>query len=120
METKSKEKVTVPLPINADDLWSGVFDNLWEPWWKKLELVADANERTMRVSVWDADAEDYTSTILTKEVTLQDLADAYGLLLGKGQCHCFGIPLEHDPTEFDACGSDFVLQTAVFGKVVFG
>lgn len=119
METKSKEKVFVPLPINADDLWSGVFDNLWEPWWQKLEVV-EGNERTMKVTSWDPAAEHYERVHLTREVTLQDLADAYGLLLGKGQCHCYGIPLEHDPTEFDACGSDFVLQTAVFGKVVFG
>lgn len=52
-----------------------------------------------------------------KLVTVGMLANAYAKLKAEGATHCWGHPLFDDP---DSCTEDALLQTAIFGELVYG
>lgn len=62
------------------------------------------------ITAWDGETEG--EAFITKTLTVQDLADAYGKCLTEG--YKFNLD------DFDACDGDVVVQMAMFGEVVYG
>jgi hypothetical protein len=52
-----------------------------------------------------------------KRVTPEDIARAYVSLTLSGATHCNGCSIITDP---DDCSQDMIMQTALFGKLVYG
>jgi hypothetical protein len=109
--------VTIPVTVNAEDMWSNVFGGGWE--YSSVRITVKygvgANWQTIgtaTVTIGDDAEERKTATL-----TVQDLAEAYGKLIAMGYHHC-GAPIELD--DMDSCSSFDVLQMAVFGELVYG
>jgi hypothetical protein len=109
--------VTIPVTVNAQDMWSSVFGSGWEysPVRITVKYGEGADWETMgtaQVTIGDDAEERKTATI-----TVQELAEAYGKLVAIGYHHC-GAPISLE--DMDACSSFDVLQMAVFGELVYG
>lgn len=110
-------KVTIPFEIDESEILSAVFDNLWtqsSPWVSEYSYGGGVDE-IVPVTYENPDEDGY----LTKQVSRLMLVEAYKNLLTDGLFHC-GTPVPSDMDEWDACCSDYVLQYALFGELVYG
>jgi uncharacterized protein YwlG (UPF0340 family) len=109
--------VTIPVTVNAEDMWSNVFGSGWEyssvPITVKYGAGCDWEHMGTALVTIGEDEEDRQ----TRNLTVMDLAEAYGKLIAMGYHHC-GAPLSLD--DMDACASFDILQVAVFGELVYG
>lgn len=109
--------VQVPVMVDAQALWSETFGSGWEysSVAIRVRYQGDADWETPgTASVTIGDTPDERQTA---EITVQDLATAYGKLIAMGYHHC-GAPIALD--DFDACASFDMLQMAVFGELIYG
>lgn len=109
--------ITVPVQFKAEDFWSEIMGSAWESWdwWVTLDYSEGADwDKVGEITVtsWDGEGECEEDGTLTKTLTIQDLAEAYGKCLAEG-CR---INI-HD---LDACQGDQILQMAMFGEIVYG
>jgi len=100
-----------------------VFNNLWQsssPWVGQIDWDWQAVPAQTAVEVIydDPEGEEGEMTGLTV-VTVEDLANAYSKILSEGLYHCGGL-VSPDLDEWDACVSDYVLQFAIFGELIYG
>jgi hypothetical protein len=109
--------VDVVIPMDKDDLWSNVFGSFEgvQEWWLRIDYKGDTTwQKHGLVKLTVMDGEDKP---LTKEVTINDLARAYGQVIKKGYHHCGG-PVNIE--DMDECASDILLQEVMFGDVIYG
>jgi len=110
------EDVKVTLTFNGQDVYDAStaptrFDSPWirsmtdVPGTGALQIVADD-------PTGDADA-------VRVFITSGQIGRAFARLVEMGMTHCNGYPIQ-DLDNADACTSDLVLQTAVYGEVIYG
>ena len=103
---------------NTDEqIMDGVFENLWvssSPWVIQYGYGGYDEDKEVLVDYYDAD-----DTPQKKAVNAEMLHKAHAILIEQGYKHC-GQKLETDCQEWDACGSDMVLQQAIFDEVIYG
>ena len=114
MTAPTKQTVTIPLTVDADDFWSAILGSGFETWDWWRGVTYDDN------SAWDKaghvvlkiENPDGGPT-LGRVLNVNDLAKAYAL--GKERGYDVG-----DYEDFDACSGDAVLQIAVLGDIIYG
>ncbi len=111
-------EIIVPLRLDADDLWSGIFGaavGTWS-WWHTFDFQGDADwdkHGEVIITAWDPDYKDYEGdTLMTRTINVQNLADSYGWYIRAG----YKTTID----DMDACYSDVVLQHAFYGEVIWG
>lgn len=116
--SNDKDKVVVPLTMDADEIWSDVFGSGYEysPWWVRVSYSNGADWDKHGVATIKHWGKEDDNVLETTKVTVEDIAKAYATLTADKWTHCGGCGLD-DP---DACSSDVVLQMAVFGEIVYG
>jgi hypothetical protein len=111
------------IEVEDGELMSGVFDNLWEsssPWVGSTNWDWQATPIQTVVEVTYDSPDDDEGTFGGKAtVTVEDLAKAYSQILRDNKHHC-GEPVTTEIDEWDSCVSDYVLQYALFGKLIYG
>ena len=116
-------KVIYEIEVEDNRLMSGVFDNLWQsssPWVGQIDWDWQAVPAQTAVEViYDDPSGDEGEMGGRTFVTVEDLAKAYSQILSEGKYHC-GQPVSSDVSDWDACVSDYVLQYALFGKLIYG
>lgn len=108
--------VQVPVTINAEDLWSETFGSGWEYAEVAIRVRYQDGATWETPGVASVTIGDTPEERQTAELTVQDLANAYGKLIAMGYHHC-GAPITLG--DFDACASFDLLQMAVFGELVY-
>jgi hypothetical protein len=111
------------IEIDGGELMASVFDNLWRsssPWLVEYAYGEDKN-KLVPVTYDNPNYDPKTGEpeTLTKGVGQAQLIEAYGKLLKDGKFHC-GEPVPCNLDHWDTCVADYVLQYALFGKLVFG
>jgi hypothetical protein len=107
--------ITVPVQFKAEDFWSEIMGSAWETydWWVTLDYSEGADwDKVGEITVKSWDGETEGEALISKTLTIKDLAEAYGKCLAEG----FRINI-HD---LDANQGDVILQMAMFGEVVYG
>jgi hypothetical protein len=112
----TKQMITVPVTIPADELWEMTFGSAFEtwPWWIAVnygEGSAWDKAGSVTLTAWNGEDEGEGDWI-TKTLTTQDIANAYGWYVGKGYTTMYD--------DFDAVYSDVIVQKAFYGKVIYG
>ena len=136
--------VEIPQKVNPVDLWSSTFFNVFNstsPWvhsidtedWKDWNTTAEVwsddpdydghmdEEIGMYWSWqwWDLPEKYRLASCYRKVFTMHDVLDAYKKILATPMYHC-GELVPADPQEWDACCSDYMIQTMMYGKVIYG
>jgi uncharacterized protein (DUF169 family) len=109
----------VNFEVDDEEIMSRVFYGLVNCSWivgVKWDFEAVPLQKTAKVQYIDPEDEEST---LFKYVTVKDLADALGKIVNSEVYHC-GERVSANLARWDSCCSDYVLQFALFGKVVFG
>jgi hypothetical protein len=121
MSEMTSTKIVLPVEVDAEDFWSHVLGSAWESWswWQRVEYSAGADwdkvgEVTVTIDDPEADWDEETDSqpVLTKTLTLEDLAASYAKCLAEG--YKFNLD------DLDACDGDVVMQMAVLGEVTYG
>ena len=109
--------ITIPITVDADELWSDVFGSGWEysEWFTYVEYVGCSWDTagTAKVTHWSSDDEGVTEVT---SVTIDDIVRGYSILASDNWLHCNGDALNNP----DACTSDAILQMAIYGELVYG
>ena len=102
--------------IEAKDLLSGVWDNLYRessPWVLKYSFDSEKNDGTEIVKVvYENEDSKQSVTLVTPEMLLEGFAAI------RRRGYCWGT-VDPNPAYLDAAQADSVLQYALFGKEVF-
>ena len=116
-------KLVYEIEVSDKRLMSGVFANLWQsssPWVGQIEWDWEAEPVQTAVEVIYDDPEGEEGEMTGRTVvTVEDLAKAYSKMLSEGLYHC-GELVSPDLGEWDSCVSDYVLQFAIFGELIYG
>lgn len=114
------DTIKVEIEIEKEALWQGVFGGGWEnaSWWHSLKYGVGGSwenigDGTFTLRCEDPEDEDKT---ITKKLTIDDLAKAYGIALSRNYHHCGST---WDIKDSDLCVSDGLLQIAFFGDVMY-
>ena len=103
MAVAEKVTITVPLEVDADDLWRMIFGSefeTWDWWYAYTNFQGGDWEHHCLAEVYHIDEEDdYRHTF---QLRIDDIAHS---LLNQ---------------DFDAGAADMVIQQACFGEVVYG
>ncbi len=120
-ETQEKQYITIPVSIDRDLLWESTFGGGFEysPWWGKLKFDSDGDWNKYTTGIFTISCEDPENEdkMITKTLTIDDLARGYGIALRENYHHCGTAWDLEDP---DACVSDGILQLAFFGELIYG
>lgn len=113
------EKITIPLEIDVEEVWSDIFGSGWEysDWFVNV-IYHDGGDwdKPSRITVKHWDPETEGERVIKTDLSVEQVLQAYAKLLGERYTHCGGCALD-DP---DACTSDAVLQHAVYGDFIYG
>ena len=118
MNTAEKVIVTVPLEIDADELWQMIFGSEFETWdwWEAYTNFQDGDwDRHCLAEVYHFDEEDGTRK--TFQLRIDNIADAVSSLIQQGYGNIANAVANQD---FDASTADMVIQQACFGEIVYG
>ena len=125
---ESKRKIELPTDTNAalvDDIWEAIFGCWGADYWASAIRKPDGSD----IDLWN-----YTGKyepapqdfkVLDGEegkwyqVKVSDLVEAYNRVSQAKTTHCMGHRVD-DLEDPDACVSDILLQTAVFGDTIYG
>jgi len=117
-------KILIPVEVDENEILGAVFENIWrdtQPW--VLEYAYGGEEGAVPVTVMNPDYDyrepDKAPEYLTTQVSKFTLLNAYSALLKEGKYHC-GEPVPTSLDEWDSCVSGYVLQYALFGKLIYG
>ena len=118
MAVAEKVTITVPLEVDADDLWRMIFGSefeTWDWWYAYTNFQGGDWEHHCLAEVYHIDEEDdYRHTF---QLRIDDIADAVSTLIREGYNDIAHSLLNQD---FDAGTADMVIQQACFGEVVYG
>lgn len=106
--------------VDKEELWSAIFGSAYEThhWWRGEKFADGADWDTIGdVTLTAYDPDDESKTI-TKSFKPDDIFAAWQQSVANGNGHC-GCPMT-DIDSADACFGDVVLQTAVYGKIIYG
>jgi hypothetical protein len=114
--------VILETKVDAQDFWSGILGSGWENGyaWVKIEYVGEADWDIVGrfvISYLDHNDEEGEEKVLTKELGIEDLVEAYGKCSSQNLHHCNS---KYDWNDPDFCVSDGVLQMAVYGEIIYG
>jgi hypothetical protein len=121
-ETKT-QTVRIVREIEASEFWPNVLGAGWEsmPWWRKVRYSKGADWDTCpegaELIVWARDPDVLGAKAERYTITLEILVEAFNKAQRECVDACTGLPLDID--NLDACGSDAIIQTAAFGKVIY-
>ena len=115
-------QLKISVTIDEQELWDAVAGSgMYYEWFRYIDgLVFGEPPRPVKIIAWDPQSPGGDSDTLMKTITVKDMARALETLIEKGYYHCgipFGINVIEDP---DSCVADFILQSAVYGSVVYG
>ena len=126
MDTSST--LTVSKSFTVGELWEAVWgcdgagmyywcQKIRTPDYKSIDLFKRVNGKITPIPqpVRVYDGEDNNKSYV---VEVDDLRRGYELAIKAGQTHCGGYPL--DTEDYDACFGDFIVQYAIFGKLIYG
>lgn len=111
-------KVMVLKSVDADELWNKVFGSAYElmDWWTGIDYKSKTDwDKAGEVVLYAWSATD-PDTEISKVITIKEIVNAYSALVAKGYTHCNGHTLD----SADACTGDAILQTAMYGEIVYG
>ena len=110
-------KVTIPITVELEDLWSDIFGSGWEysDWFVHIDYGDGDWDRPSTIVVKHFSKDD-EEIVMRTTLTVEDVVNAYAKLAQQRYTHCGGCALD-DP---DACTSDAVLQHAVYGDIIYG
>lgn len=111
-------EITYTKSIDDAELMSAVFDNLHSSWVSQTDWDWQANPTQTSVEVTYEDPEDAWGGLATKTVTVEELGRAFEQILKDGRFHC-GMRISPELDEGDSCVSDFILQYALFGELIY-
>lgn len=114
--------VTVPIILDATELWSAVMGSGWETfsWWTKCEYLEGDWDVPGHVLVGVEDPEDNELTV-THVVDITDMTSALQTFVNEGyRDACTGRRIDLTDLDFDACVGDSLMQIAVFGESIYG
>lgn len=110
-------KVLIPVEVDENEILGAVFDNIYRrssPWIVEYTFsFREIENKKVPVTYWDINQK-----VRIKYIGNTDLVKAYGALLRDKLQHC-GVPVPMSMDEWDSCVSDYVLQYAVFGGLVY-
>lgn len=103
--------IRLDIPVDDEEVWETVVLGMhWSyEWW--LDYTYDSEKSFLWVKYLNEDDKPRH-----KKLSRTKLAKAYAQLIAKQQTHCGGHPIN----SWDACSGDFILQEAIFGKLVYG
>lgn len=112
-------KITIPLTIDADEVWSDIFGSGWEysDWFVGVKYHDGGDwdiPSNITIRHWDPETEG--ERVISTDLSVKQVLEAYAKLLSERYTHCGNCALD-DP---DACTSDAVLQYAVYGEFIYG
>jgi hypothetical protein len=110
------ETVTISRTMDAEEFWSSVLGSteFMGEQWVSVRYRGDATWEVPGIVTITADNGEEQ---VTKSLSIEDLVQAYEVVVSKGYHHC-GTRIDID--NMDECASDIVLQQAVFGDVIYG
>ena len=111
-------EITYTKSIDDAELMSAVFDNLHSSWVSQTDWDWQANPTQTSVEVTYENPEDAWGGLATKTVTVEELGRAFEQILKDGRFHC-GMRISPELDEGDSCVSDFILQYALFGELIY-
>lgn len=114
-ENKMSSSIMVPVQVDAEEFWSNVLGSAWEAWdwWVAVDYSEGSDwdkAGEVTITAWDGKTEGEAR--ITKTLTLQDLVEGYTKCLANGS--------RMNLDDLDACDGDAIIQTAMFGEVVYG
>ena len=110
-------KLVIEKEIDANELISAVFDNLWSDSSSWVRSYKEVSDQELVTVTFDNPVEGPEE--ITRDVTAEHLVEAYANLIKDQKYHC-GTIVPIDLEEWDSCVSDYVLQYALFGELVYG
>ena len=114
-------KITKTVSVSDDALWEGTFGTAgesWE-WWAGIEFDEGSGWDKPGGATLIAIDPDYPELRpQRKHVTVNDVRRAFRIVLERDQLPSAYDPL--DPEQWDAIASDLILQTMMYGGVIFG
>lgn len=108
-------KILVPIEVNENEIMEAVLEGIFRsssPW--VLEYCWSEDEKTAEVKYQDGNYD-----IQTKTVSKFTLLNAYRNVLKDEKYHC-GERVPSSLEEWDSCVSDYVLQYALLGELIYG
>lgn len=114
--------VTVPVTLDAVDLWSAVMGSGWETfsWWLGTEFLTGDWDQPGRLRVWVPSPDDQDDRV-DEVITLDHITRALQTFVTNGyRDACTGRPIDLADLDFDACVGDSLMQIAVFGESIYG
>jgi len=122
-------KVNIEIEVEPESLMDAVFENIWmhsSPWVERYTYVGYQEGGVVPVKYHNPNYDDRlprtpeNRRIISKYVSLSDVARGYTSMLANRQTHCFGILVSWDVDEWDSCCADLCLQYTIFGKTIYG
>lgn len=137
--------ITIPTRVNIRELWESTFYNcnsytspwvhcceekdfhpnatveLWieNPDWDDRMYTGEEPIPRMVWSWHDLPEEYKEQSVLKMWATVDDLVKAYTQILADRKRHC-GEHVTIDPTSWDSCVTDYMIQYMFFGKLIYG
>jgi hypothetical protein len=111
-------KVTIPVQVDAAELWSNVFGSGWDSWWwwRGVKYLGSADwDKPGLVSITAADPElwdDERDATITKTFSITDLTKSVAWWMERHP--------EQDIEDFDGDSGDCIVQHMIYGEVVWG
>jgi hypothetical protein len=114
---KAVMKVLIPVEVDENEILGAVFDNInrrSSSWVIEYTFsIRDFENKKVPVTY-----RDINQNLRIKYIGNTDLVKAYGALLRDNLHHC-GVPVPMSMDDWDSCVSDYVLQYAVFGGLIY-
>lgn len=111
-------RVVIPVTRDADDLWSEVFGSLGgasdHPWIRKIKYVVGNWEKNGLVDV--TFEQQNLSADGVFRMKIEHIVEAYATLINESWGHCNGDSVSNP----DACTADAILQTVIYGRIIYG
>ena len=119
MTVAEKVTITVPLEMDADNLWQMIFGSefeTWEWWYAYTNFQGGDWEHHCLAEVYHYLDED-NGEVIPFQLTIDHIVAAITALIQQGNIGVTNALINED---FDADAADMVIQQACFGEVVYG
>lgn len=117
-------KVKLEMYFTEQDLWETIFgaspEMFGTSWWISYKFREDSDwDKAGAVRITLLDPEDLEETgkkTVSKVLYPSDLVEALGKVFNSGNRYTNWLDLD----EYDSVAADVIIQTAIYGKIVFG
>ena len=119
MAVAEKVTITVPLEMDADDLWRMIFGSefeTWDWWYAYTNFKGGDWEHHCLAEVYHYLDKD-SGEVIAFQLTIDHIVDAISALIQDGHNSIATALINQD---FDADLADIVIQKTCFGEVVYG